>query len=166
VLPSGTLKKTQTILTMHLISSSVRCFHLNKASTGQMQVALLQTEKKLLEQKQELSQPAQGCSLPPPPPPIFCCSSQPNVGRATAAWEARSGAGPTKQESCRKRKSARSRSPQNKAAQATVKYHLAALPMPPWEVTAKDILSPSLAPHTHTQTYTCVYVHLHIPKHA
>ena len=166
MLPSGTLKKTQTILTMHLISSSVRCFHLNKASTGQMQVALLQTEKKLLEQKQELSQPAQGCSLPPTTPPKVLVRYPPQVGRATPPRGATKGAGPTKNERSRKPKSARSRSPQNKAAQATVKYHLAALPMPPWEVTAKDILSPSQAPHTHTQTYTCVYVHLHIPKHA
>lgn len=68
MLPSGTLKETQATLTMHIIHSSVSCFPLNNASTGKMQVALpptdVQTERKPLEQKRELSQAAPGCSRP------------------------------------------------------------------------------------------------------
>lgn len=89
MLPSGTPKENQTILTIHLISSSVRCFPLNKVSPGQMQVALPKTAGRA--NRKETSR-TKGRAFPtspgllPPPPPIRCCSSEPSAGRAVAAW--------------------------------------------------------------------------------
>ena len=141
MLPSGTLKETQTILTMHLISSSVRCFHLNKTSTGQMQVALpqkdVQTERKTLEQKRELSQPARGCSHPPPPPPTHCSRYQPRAGRAAAAG------GPHQVQDLPNRRAEGRASPHGpdhhtaKRPERLLKYRLTAPPKPPSHVIAQ-----------------------------
>lgn len=78
----------------------------------------LQTERKPLEQKRELSRPAPGCSRPATDPLLQFRAQRRQSGSGLGV---RSGAGPTEQESRVTSKFARSRSRRSKAARATVK---------------------------------------------